>query len=91
MVPDREHLRHTLDELHQQLAGVDNLDPDVRTQLITALADIQRVLRSPDAQPQGESSFTGQLGDAALHFEQTHPTLSGTIRSIIDALARMGI
>lgn len=91
MSADREHLRQTLDELHQQLADVDDLDPEVRDQLSTALADIQRALRTPGGEPKAESSFTGQLGDAARQFEQTHPTLSGNIRSIVDALARMGI
>ena len=31
------------------------------------------------------------LEEVALDFEASHPTLAGTVGSIIDALARMGI
>jgi hypothetical protein len=31
------------------------------------------------------------LAEAARHFEESHPTLSGTLGSVIDTLGQMGI
>jgi hypothetical protein len=32
-----------------------------------------------------------RLSEAARHFEDSHPNLSGTIGGVIDAIGRMGI
>jgi len=54
------------------------------------------VLAQPSAdEDQSESSppdpLRAQLAEAAAEFEGSHPTLAGTVRSVIDALAQMGI
>jgi len=95
MLPeDHERLRRTLAELHAELQSVDRLDPEVRTLLESAIEDIHGKLDAPsetgDEQPQ-DDTIANRLTEAARHFEVTHPTLSGTVGSVIDALGRMGI
>jgi hypothetical protein len=84
--PDR--LKATLDELHRQLAEVEQLDPGLRSQLSAALHDIQTTLAVKG--PAGESVMQ-RLRDAAHDFEESHPALAGNIGSLIDTLGRTGI
>jgi hypothetical protein len=89
MPADRDQLKTTLDELHRQLADIDQLDPALRGQLHSAMQEIQTALKNKTA-PGGESVMR-RLGESARHFEESHPTISGTIRSLIDTLGRSGI
>jgi len=102
MAEHSEQLRTTLVELHDQLAKTREITPELRTLLSELATDIERVLAE---QAEGQSpstaaassrvgqreSLVARLGDAAREFEDTHPTLSGTIGSVIDALGQMGI
>ena len=89
MPADSEQLKATLDELHHQLADIDELDPTLRGQLHSAMQEIQTALKNKTA-PGGESVMR-RLGEAARHFEESHPTISGTIGNLIDTLGRSGI
>jgi hypothetical protein len=89
MPADSEQLKATLDELHRQLAGIDELDPALRGQLHSAMQEIQTALKNRTS-PGGESVMR-RLGEAARHFEEGHPAISGTIGSLIDTLGRSGI
>ena len=89
MPTDPQRLRATLDELHRQLAEISDPDPAVKDQLIAALLEIQAALKGHA--PAGEKSLMRRLGEAARHFEESHPALSGTISSLIDTLGRSGI
>ncbi len=101
MPDDVSKLRATLAELHEQMAGLGSVNPEVRARLETALTDIHRLLDqgaaersgTVGAEPAGEhdESIVQRLAAAERHFEQTHPTLAGVVGSVIDALARMGI
>ena len=88
MSVDRERLKATLDELHQQLAEVEKLDPPLRSQLGATLHEIQAALHN---ETEAEQTVVDRLKDAARDFEETHPALSGTIGSLIDTLGRTGI
>lgn len=89
MPADPEQLRTTLDELRRQLADIDQLDPALRGQLHSAMQEIQMALKNKT--PPGGESVMRRLGEAARHFEESHPTISGTIGSLIDTLGRSGI
>ncbi|HVX13423.1 MAG TPA: DUF4404 family protein [Pirellulales bacterium] len=105
MPQDAENFRATLAELHRQLDAAHSLDPSTRDMVRQAIADIEHTLaRDPHASARGatsgklsrseaaeHASVVRRLGDAAREFEATHPTLSGSIGSVIDALAQMGI
>ncbi|HZZ29713.1 MAG TPA: DUF4404 family protein [Pirellulales bacterium] len=82
-------LKTTLEQLHQQLAEIDALDPAARAELTAALQEIQQALQNktlPPAKP-----LMRRLGEAARHFEENHPALAGSIKSLIDTLGRSGI
>ena len=92
---DTDQLRRTLADLHAQLQSVDSVDPEVRTLLESTIDDIHGKIDAPAAQhstrPQRDDTIGRRLTEAARHFEETHPTLSGAVGSVIDALGRMGI
>ena len=96
---DVEKLRGTLAQLHEQLDAAKNAGPEIRALLRDTLADIERTLDStPPGQPTtrspvkpGQESIVERLTGAAREFEETHPTLAGTVGSVIDALTRIGI
>lgn len=98
MNDEGQNLRSTLSELHRQLEAARTVDPQAREMLRQVLADIDRVLAEMGEEPpageraqQTSESLIGRLADAARHFEESHPTLFGSIGSVIDALSRMGI
>jgi hypothetical protein len=105
MTDDAENLRATLAELHRQLETAQRLDPDSRATVRQAMADIEEVLTRiertaaraaagghvPDSPSREHASIVGRLAAAARGFESTHPTLSGAIGSVCDALAQIGI
>jgi hypothetical protein len=95
MTDERQKLQATIDALHQELADLDEVDEEAQQLLKSAVADIQAKLDQPSAEEASEtdeaSSIVGRLGAAARHYEDSHPTLSGIIGSMIDALSRMGI
>jgi hypothetical protein len=88
MANDVDQLRSKLEHLQQQLAGTDELKPETREQLAEILADVQRVLAGKSGK---DASISARLSEAAVEFEEQHPTLAGTLGSVIDALSRMGI
>jgi siroheme synthase len=86
-------LQQTLRDLHRELAGARQIDPQDRAMLEAAIADIQQALAqpaaggaAPDAPPPGEA-----LEGAAVRLEAGHPTLAGAVRALVDALAKAGI
>ena len=95
MAPNSDELRRTVEELHGELETVHIADPDIRELLNGAIQDIRAALDRSAQQPQAaqpdHESIVGRLDEAAQHFEESHPTLSGTIRGVVDMLSQMGI
>ena len=87
MSHDQDRLKRKLAELQQELAGLTNVDPEVRQRLEQTLEELQDVTAEVDTHP----GLTQRLTESARHFEETHPNLAGMIGSVIDALGRMGI
>lgn len=89
---NREKLQQTLAELHSQLDEAESLDADLEAQLRAAAGRIERTLdKQPLPGPADMPSTPEILEDAAVQFEQSHPTIAGTVRRLIDVLAQMGI
>lgn len=99
-----QQLRHALEDLQHALAAAESVDPGVRERLDRAVEEIHAALARFPESPEGGheaasaeratatgESVTGQLAGVAREFEASHPTLSGMVGSVIDALARMGI
>jgi len=83
-------LKQTVHTLHEELAKAEQLGPEDRALLESALTDIRRALESAPA-----AAATEEPGDrlegAAVRLEAQHPGLAGAIRSVLDALAKAGI
>ena len=93
MPVDREKLKATLNELLAELSDVDQLDPEVDVRLRSALGEIQTVLEKkqpPPTAPAGSGGPIERLGEAALHLEESHPTLSSAIGNLAGMLGQMG-
>ncbi len=93
MALDREKLKGTVANLQAELTDVEALDPSVAERLRTALADVQVALdrpESPQAAAQRSPRVVERLGDAALHLEESHPTLSSAIGNLAGILGQMG-
>ena len=83
-------LQRQLASLHEALRSARQLDADERAALEAVVDDIQRVLdSSADEVPGAEHGDA--LESAAVRLEAGHPGLAGTIRSVLDALAKAGI
>ncbi len=89
MSAQTERLQATLSDLHEQLAGIDRLDPAQRDQLAAALQEIQAALAAK--KKAGSESTMRRLGEMAREFEDSHPGLSTTIGGLINTLANSGI
>lgn len=90
----REHLTQTLDEIQQALARTQTAPPGTARPQAPAdepPTDADRPGEPGLAHASQRESLIEQLGQSARHFEESHPTLSGIIGSLIDALGRMGI
>jgi hypothetical protein len=86
-----EQLRQTVTQLHEQLASLSSVDADDRRMLGEALDDIRRALDGGSVSKAQSDSFFRRLNEAARRFEDSHPTLSGAVGGLVDAIARLGI
>jgi hypothetical protein len=89
MSAETEKLKATITALHTQLSQIDELDSATRDDLADALAEIQTALNNKTS-PTGKPLMR-RLGEAARHFEDSHPALATSIGSLIDTLGRSGI
>jgi hypothetical protein len=92
---DQERIRAVRGELHEQLEGIEKIDPEVRASLEQVLDELRGVLeRSTESQGGGtteQESVVERLKDAAGQFEESHPVLFGTLGKLMDVLSQMGI
>lgn len=91
MADDRDQLQQTLDQLHEQLQAAQHLDAEVAGHLKQTIAEIDIALKKRGLDTRSRHSFLERLGDASRHFEESHPTLAGTLSRLVDILAQMGI
>ena len=84
-------LRHTLQELHAELAQTQRVDPELRTLLVTVLTDITKLLEQPGARDVDDAPLSHRLESVAVKFEADHPALGTAIRQVVDTLGKAGI
>ncbi|SMP53183.1 protein of unknown function [Neorhodopirellula lusitana] len=84
----RTQLDETLDQLHQQLASIEELAPEERSKLQAAVDEIQESLDSSDVD---SKSLADRLADATSQFSEAHPALANSVGRVADMLAQMGI
>ncbi len=90
MSGEHDKLRQALEELQAHLAELRQIDADAAAHLDATIAEAQGVLASL---PEGQEPHTvgDQFKEALMHYEASHPALAGNLRSVIDALAQIGI
>jgi ABC-type transporter Mla subunit MlaD len=87
---DREALRKSLRELHDQLLKLDDVKPQTEQLLRTLATDIDQVL--DDASPhKGDENLATRWRDALLEFEGRHPMLAQMMDQVTTALANLGV
>ncbi|MBH9341613.1 DUF4404 family protein [Pseudomonas aeruginosa] len=85
----KESLLRELSALREQLEQQPPLNEAQRAELELLIRDIELKLANEDALNEG--SLVDGVNLAVERFEVSHPTLAGTLRSIVQSLANMGI
>ena len=85
----KESLLRELSALREQLEQQPPLNEEQRAELELLIRDIELKLANEDALNEG--SLVDGVNLAVGRFEVSHPTLAGTLRSIVQSLANMGI
>jgi hypothetical protein len=91
MADDQAKLEQALDQLSAQLGEIRKLNPSLADQLATTIAGAKAAIEKGEATEEDHQTLAGELSDALMKFEAAHPTLTGNLGSVIDALGRLGI
>lgn len=93
-------LQQSLTRLHSRLSGAPSVDERSKLLLRDVLGDIERLLARP-ATPlaadrsgldnPGSDSPSSRLEALSARFDAGHPTLSASLRELIDLLGRAGL
>ena len=87
-----ETLREKLAELQEVMSTSESIDESTRQALQETIDEINTALEAEkEAEQLQELSPIESLQKAAKDFEESHPTLSGIIGGVIDALGQLGI
>ena len=85
-----EHLHKTLQQLHEELANTERVDPQSERLLRELLEDISALLATTST-VEGHGGYVARLSEASKRFEDEHPGLVAAIGRLADALSRSGI
>ena len=87
-----DELRRKLEQLHEEIEGIDQVDERGRALLRDVDGDIRDLLaRSEQAELAPREGMTSGLENAIRHFEVTHPTLTAALSDLLTALSNAGI
>jgi hypothetical protein len=88
-------LQQSLTRLHSRLSGAPSVDERSKLLLRDVLGDIERLLARPaaplPADSPGSESPSSRLEALSARFDAGHPTLSASLRELIDLLGRAGL
>lgn len=91
-MPDRvDKLKQLVKELEAELTAIDAADPASRAALTETLADLRTALGKLDSEPLAPDSLIARFRTAEESFQVSHPTVSGLVVRMIDALGQLGI
>lgn len=91
-MPDRiEKLKAIVQELEAELKSLDSVDAQSQQLLEGALADLHTALGEKDTASLQSSSLVERLHSAEAEFQVSHPTVSGLVLRMINALGQLGI
>ena len=87
-----DDLRQKLEQLHDEIQNVDQVDDKGRALLRDVDGHIRELLaRSEKAELQPKPGLTRGLEDSIRYFEVTHPTLTAALSDLLTALSNAGI
>ena len=85
-------LRETVTELERELDGLESLDDETRVVLQEAVSELQAKLASDEnVLDYKADTVIERLEQAESDFQASHPTLSGVVMRLVDALGQLGI
>ncbi|MFS2124526.1 DUF4404 family protein [Pseudomonas sp. Pseusp97] len=84
-----QRLQEELQALRDQLERQPPLNVEERESLQALIKDIELQLANEEAL--ADETLMDNVNLAVERFEASHPTLAGTLRSIVQSLANMGI
>lgn len=87
----RAHLRDTIEKLRHQIDTGAPLGPEQMDALRGVLSEIETLIESGDSAAEGHESILARLREAEGRFERTHPNFAAAVRSVTDALSKLGI
>ncbi|HEX8992272.1 MAG TPA: DUF4404 family protein [Anaerolineales bacterium] len=87
-----EELRRKLQELHDEIENLDQVDEKGRALLRDLDDHIRNLLaRSEPAESKPKPAMRRSLEDAIRHFEVTHPALTEALSDLLTALSNAGV
>jgi hypothetical protein len=87
-----DKLRSLVKELEAELATLETVDAESQQALTETLRELRTALSSRvGAEALASESVVERLRDAEENFQVSHPTISGLVVRMIDALGQLGI
>lgn len=84
----REQLKKDLEELQQELEGMNDMDDELREQLQGISGQIDRLT---EGEEEGSiEELMEQVEERVLVFDAKHPQISGILKRIVSALEAIG-
>lgn len=83
-------LSELLEQLHNELGNLEDVDETGRELLRHLSADIQKLLERTEGTPADESMLQ-RLQDVIDHFEVEHPALTAALSQMLNTLSNAGI
>ncbi|MGA1823839.1 MAG: DUF4404 family protein [bacterium] len=88
----KQNVSALLEQLHKELEEIRSVDDNDRKLLTILKNDIQQILDQTETnRSTHHTSLIKQLAEAINCFEKAHPTLTLTMKQLIDTLSNMGI
>ena len=91
-MPERiEKLKEIIGQLENELASLDTVDEQAQAVLSDAIKELRTALGKKETDSLQTESLIERLRAAEGDFQMSHPTLSGIVLRMINALAQLGI
>lgn len=87
----RAHLQETIKRLRQEIDTGTPLGPEQIASLRAVLSEIDTLLESGESVAAEHESILARLKETEGRFERTHPNFAAAVRSLTDALSKLGI
>jgi hypothetical protein len=87
---DESRLTEAVETLRAEIDALDENDTESREKLDRLLQGLEDRLKQPQ-ETGNDKDLTDQLKESMLHFETSHPTLTGILNDIMVKLSSIGV